>query len=61
MELSKAYNCVPHDLLLLKFSGHGFIESAIALIASYLSNKYQLVKIGSTFSSYLEVLRQAQS
>ena len=27
------------------------------LIANYLSNRYQHLKIGSTFSSYLEILR----
>ena len=57
MDLSKAYDCLPHDLLLAKFSAYGFDESAITLIANYLSNRYQRVKIGSTFSSYLEILR----
>ena len=40
-----------------KLSAYGFDESAIGLIANYLSNRYQRVKIGSTFSSYLEILR----
>ena len=57
MDLSKAYDCLPHDLLLAKLSAYGFDFSAIALIANYLSNRYQRVKIGSTFSSYLEILR----
>ena len=38
MDLSKAYNCLPHDLLLAKLSAYGLDESAIALIANYLSN-----------------------
>ena len=57
MDLSKAYDFLPHDLLLAKHSAYGFDESAITLIANYLSNRYQRVKIGSTFSSYLEILR----
>ena len=57
MDLSKAYDCLPHDLLLAKFSAYGFDESTITLIANYLSNRYQRVKIESTFSSYLEILR----
>ena len=57
MDLSKAYDCLPHDLLLTKLSAFDFDESAVALIANYLSNRYQRVKIGSTFSSYLEILR----
>ena len=57
MDLSKAYDCLPHDLLLAKLSAYDFDSSAITLIANYLSNRYQRVKIGSTFSSYLEILR----
>ena len=57
MDLSKACDCLPHDLLLAKLSAYGFDSSAITLIANYLSNRYQRVKIGSTFSSYLEILR----
>ena len=34
-----------------------FDESAITMIANFLSNRYQRVKIGSPFSSYLEILR----
>ena len=56
MDLIKAY-CLPRDLLLTKLSAYGFDESAIALIPNYLSNRYQLVIIRSTFSSYLEILR----
>ena len=57
IDLSKAYDCLRQDLLLAKLSSYGFDESVIALIANYLSNIYQRVKIGSAFSSYLEILR----
>ena len=40
----------------MELSASGFDESAIRLIANYLSNRYR-VKIGSTFSSYQEILR----
>ena len=56
VDLSKAYDCLPHDLL-AKLSAYGFDETAIALIASYLANRYQRVKIVSTFSTFLEILR----
>ena len=57
MDLSKAYDCLPHDLLLAKLSAYGSDESAIALIAIHLSNRCQRVKSGSSFSPYLEILR----
>ena len=57
MDLSKAYDCLPHDLVLAKLAAYGFGESAITVIANYLSNRYQHVKIGSIFSLYLEILR----
>ena len=57
MDLSKAYDCLPHDLLPAKISAYGFDESAITLITNYLSNRYQPIKGGSAFSSYLEILR----
>ena len=52
MDLIKAYDCLPHDLLLAKLLNYGFNESAIALIANYFSNRYQRVKM---------VLRKVQS
>ena len=57
MDLSKAYNCLPHDLLIAKWSAYGFEDSAASLISDYLSKRYQRVKIGSVFSSYFEILR----
>ena len=56
MDLSKSYNCLPHDLLIVKLAAYGFEDSATSLISDYLSKRYQRVKIGSVFSSYLEVL-----
>ena len=56
MDLSKAYDCFPHDFFLTKISAYDFDEYAIALTAN-LSNRYQRAKIGSSFSFYLEILR----
>ena len=57
MDLSKAYDCLPHDLLIAKLAAYGFEDSATSLISDYLSKRYQRVKIGSVFSSYLQILR----
>ena len=57
MDLSKAYDCLPHDLLIAKLTAYSFKDSATSLICDYFSERYQRVKIGSVFSSYLEILR----
>ena len=57
MDLSKAYECLPHDLLIAKLVAYGFEDSATSLISDYISKRYQRVKKGSVFSSYLEILR----
>ena len=50
MDLSKAYDCLPHDLLLAKLQAYGFSKESIRLFLSYLTNLKQRIEIGSTFS-----------
>ena len=50
MDLSKAYDCLPHNLLLAKLQAYGFSKESIRLFLSYLTNRTQSIKIGSTFS-----------
>ena len=45
MDLSKAFHCLPHGLLIAKLRAYGLSEHACDMIASYLSNRYQRVKI----------------
>ena len=39
MDLRKAYDCLPHDLLIEKLSAHSFENSAIYLMYDYLSKR----------------------
>ena len=65
MDLSKACDCLPHDLLIAGLAAYGFENTALALLQHYwLPYKLKLtnflpqrVKIGATFSSYLGILR----
>ena len=52
MDLSKAFDCLPHDLLILKLEAYGLTQNAIKLICSYLSDRKQCVKINNICSSF---------
>ena len=55
MDLSKAFDCVNHGLLIAKLSAYGLNMDALQLIRSYLSNRQQRVKINSSFSDWKEI------
>ena len=51
MDLSKAFDCLTHELLIAKLSAYGFSRSALKLIHSYLSERQQRVKVNGSFST----------
>ena len=50
MDLSKAFDCLPHDLLVVKLEAYGLDTKALKLMLSYLSGRKQCVKIRNSFS-----------
>ena len=57
MDLSKAFDTIPHGLLLAKLRAYGLIVSSIKLFEDYLSGRKQRVKIGDEFSGWRTVKR----
>ena len=57
MDLSKAFDCIRHDLLIAKLHAYGFSREALTLINDYLTNRQQRVKVNRSFNSWKSVTR----
>ena len=55
LDLSKAFDKVPHNLLLTKLHCHGISGTALRWFEGYLSNRQQRVVLEGTFSDWLPV------
>ena len=48
MDLSKAFDSIPHDLLIAKMHAYGFSIDAVTFFYSYLKRRKENVKISNT-------------
>ena len=55
--LSKAYGCLPHDLLIAKLEVHGLDKPSLNLVNDYLRFRKQRKKIISSYSDWANVTR----
>ena len=54
-DLSKAFDCLRHDLLIAKLAAYGFDQPSLCFIFSYLSGRIQRTKLNNACSSYADI------
>ena len=57
MDLSEAYDCLPHDLMIAKIEAYGISKEGLQLITDYLSYRKQRTKIVSAYSDWANAIR----
>ena len=55
-DLSKAFDCLPHDLLIAKLHACGCDLPSLKLLKSYLRNRHRRVKINNFYTSWAKIL-----
>ena len=54
-DLSKAFSCSSHDLLIAKLGAFNFDKKSLAFISAYLKYGKQRTKVGPAFSDFLNI------
>ena len=54
-DLSKAFDCLRHDLLIAKLAAYGFDQPSLCFIFSYLSGRTQRTKVNKAYNSYTDI------
>ena len=57
MDLSKAFDCLPDNLLLLKLEAYGLTKQSLNLLKNYLEEREQRVKVGGTYSEWSQLFK----
>ena len=55
-DLSKAFDCLDHELLIAKLNAYGFSLPALKVVHDDLSNRKQRTKVNRTYSPWLEIV-----
>ena len=53
--LSKAFDCIDHELLIAKLEAYGFDHDSLTYVYSYLSNRKQRTQINGYFITWTDI------
>ena len=56
VDLSKAFNCIPHDLLIAKLTANGFDDYLVFYLYSYLDNRKQCARVNNEKRSLQHII-----
>ena len=59
-DLSKAFDCLSHDLLIAKLEAYGFGHSALTFVYDYMENRKQRTKVDGFYSSWSDLRKGVQ-
>ena len=54
--LSKAVDCIPHDIIIAKLEAYGLEKVAQRTIYAYLTNRKQRIKVNEAYSSWKDII-----
>ena len=55
-DLSKAFDCISHELLIAKLYAYGFTKKSPSLVSDYLNDRIQRTKIRNKYSSWRKII-----
>ena len=58
-DLSKAFDCLNHELLIAKLNAYGFDYTALSYIYSYLTGRQHRTKVNNSYSTWADIISGA--
>ena len=56
-DLSKAFDCIDHQLLITKLNAYGVDTNSLYFLASYLEKRKQRTKVNGSYSNFDDIFR----